>query len=128
MSMATLNEFKQEVFDYVRYSLGDGMVDVELDRQHYEQALKAAILRYRQRSSNSVEESYAFLDIMGLSAASGPKKTLSEEEIDRILSEHQIDLTQDDERAALHMVLSTAPAACSPAITAPSNQPACSGA
>lgn len=62
--MATLNELKQEVFDYVRYSLGDGMVDVELDPQHYEQALKAAILRYRQRSSNSVEESYAFLDIL----------------------------------------------------------------
>jgi hypothetical protein len=40
------------------------MVDVELDPQHYEQALKAALLRYRQRSSNSVEESYAFLDIL----------------------------------------------------------------
>lgn len=64
MSMATLNELKQEVFDYVRFSLGDGMVDVELDPQHYEQALKASLLRYRQRSSNSVEESYAFLDIL----------------------------------------------------------------
>jgi len=64
MSMATLNELKQTVFDYVRYSLGDGMVDVELDPQHYEQALKASLLRYRQRSSNSVEESYAFLDIL----------------------------------------------------------------
>ena len=64
MSMATLNELKQEVFDYVRYSLGDGMVDVELDPQHYEQALKAAILRYRQRSSNSVEESYTFLELL----------------------------------------------------------------
>ena len=62
--MATLNELKQEVFDYVRFSLGDGMVDVELDPQHYEQALKASLLRYRQRSSNSVEESYAFLDIL----------------------------------------------------------------
>ena len=64
MSMATLNELKQEVFDYVRFSLGDGMVDVELDPTHYEQALKASLLRYRQRSSNSVEESYAFLDIL----------------------------------------------------------------
>lgn len=62
--MATLNELKQEVFDYVRFSLGDGMVDVELDPSHYEQALKASLLRYRQRSSNSVEESYAFLDIL----------------------------------------------------------------
>lgn len=62
--MATLNELKQEIFDYVRFSLGDGMVDVELDPTHYEQALKASLLRYRQRSSNSVEESYAFLDIL----------------------------------------------------------------
>ena len=62
--MATLTELKQEVFDYVRFSLGDGMVDVELDPMHYEQALKASLLRYRQRSSNSVEESYAFLDIL----------------------------------------------------------------
>jgi len=64
MSMATLEQLKQEIFDYVRFSLGDGMVDVELDPTHYEQALKASLLRYRQRSSNSVEESYAFLDIL----------------------------------------------------------------
>ena len=62
--MATLEQLKQEIFDYVRFSLGDGMVDVELDPTHYEQALKASLLRYRQRSSNSVEESYAFLDIL----------------------------------------------------------------
>ena len=62
--MATLNELKQEVFDYVRYSLGDGMVDVELDPVHYEQALKAGLLRYRQRSSNAVEESYTFLTML----------------------------------------------------------------
>lgn len=62
--MATLNELKQELFDYVRFSLGDGMVDVELDPVHYETALKAALQRYRQRSSNSVEESYAFLDLL----------------------------------------------------------------
>lgn len=62
--MATLNELKQEVFDYVRYSLGDGLVDVELDPVHYEQALKASLLRYRQRSSNSVEESYTFLSLL----------------------------------------------------------------
>lgn len=64
MRMATLNELKQEVFDYVRFSLGDGMVDVELDPQHYEQALKRATMQYRQRSSNSVEESYSFLNLV----------------------------------------------------------------
>ena len=61
--MATLAELKKETFDYVRFSLGDGMVDVELDPQHYEQALKQAFIKYRQRSSNSVEESFAFLEL-----------------------------------------------------------------
>lgn len=63
--MATIKdlpELKQEVFDYVRFSLGDQMVDVELDPQHYEVALKKALSRYRQRAENSVEESYIFLD------------------------------------------------------------------
>lgn len=62
--MATLQELKTEVFDYVRFSLADGMVDVELDPAHYETALKQALLKYRQRSANSVEESFAFLPLI----------------------------------------------------------------
>jgi len=62
--MATLQELKTKVFDYVRYSLGDGMVDVELDPAHYEIALSQALVRYRQRSANSVEESYSFLNLL----------------------------------------------------------------
>lgn len=62
--MATLAELKQETFDYVRFTLGDGMVDVELDPTHYETALKQAIIKYRQRSANSVEESFAFLPLV----------------------------------------------------------------
>jgi len=54
---------KQEIIEYVRTRLGDGMVDVELDPKHYDVALVTAIDRYRQRSSNAVEESYAFLEI-----------------------------------------------------------------
>lgn len=61
--MATLAELKKETFDYVRFSLGDQMVDVELDPEHYENALKQAFLKYRQRSSNSVEESFSFLQL-----------------------------------------------------------------
>ena len=34
------NAEKQEVFDYVFNPLGGGMVDVELDPQHYETALQ----------------------------------------------------------------------------------------
>ena len=62
--MATLQEIKTEVFDYVRYTLGDGIVDVELDPIHYETALSQSLIRYRQRSANSVEESYSFLELL----------------------------------------------------------------
>jgi hypothetical protein len=62
--MATLQELKTEVFDYVRYSLGDGMVDVELDPIHFETSLSQSLIRYRQRSANSVEESYSFLELL----------------------------------------------------------------
>jgi hypothetical protein len=62
--MATLQELKTTVFDYVRYSLGDGIIDVELDPIHYETALNQALVRYRQRSANSVEESYSFLELL----------------------------------------------------------------
>lgn len=54
---------KNAIIDYVRFRLGDGMVDVEADKEHYDMGVKQALLRYRQKSSNSVEESYAFLDI-----------------------------------------------------------------
>ena len=61
MNMATTTTAKQELFDYVNLSLGGGMVDVELDQAHYEEALKKAFAKFRQRSDNSVEESYLFL-------------------------------------------------------------------
>jgi hypothetical protein len=39
------------------------MVEVELDPLHYNTALDKALSRYRQRSSNAVEESYGFLTL-----------------------------------------------------------------
>ena len=62
--MAILTTDKQEIFDYVFNSLGGGMVDVELDPSHYETAIKDALDRFRQRSDNSVEESYIFLPLV----------------------------------------------------------------
>ena len=59
--MAPLQTKKQEVFDYVNAMLGGGMVDVELDPVHYETALSKALSKFRQRSDNSVEESYLFM-------------------------------------------------------------------
>jgi hypothetical protein len=60
--MADLATQKQEIFDYVNAFLGGGMIDVELDPIHYETALSKALSKFRQRSDNSVEESYIFMD------------------------------------------------------------------
>ena len=59
--MADIATQKQEIFDYVNAFLGGGMVDVELDPVHYQTALTKALSRFRQRSDNSVEESYMFM-------------------------------------------------------------------
>lgn len=55
---------RNKVFDYIKLMLGDGMVEVELDPAHYEIALDRALTRFRQRSSNAVEESYLFLELI----------------------------------------------------------------
>lgn len=55
---------RNKVFEYVRLMLGDGMIDVELDPNHYETALDRALTRFRQRSSNAVEESWLFLELV----------------------------------------------------------------
>ena len=59
--MADLKTQKKEIFDYVEAFLGGGMVDVELDPIHYETALSKSLSKFRQRSDNSVEESYLFM-------------------------------------------------------------------
>lgn len=58
-----VDDKKQQIIDYVRFRLGDGMVDVDLDKEHYDTAIKQALLRYRQRAEHAEEESYAFLDL-----------------------------------------------------------------
>jgi hypothetical protein len=54
---------RQKVIDYVKDMLGDGMIDVELDPKHYNTAIDRALSKFRQRSSNAIEESYAFLTL-----------------------------------------------------------------
>jgi len=60
---AQVNAAKQEIFDYVKTRLGDGMIDVELDPKHLKMAFTSAVDKFRQRSSNAVEESYGFLEL-----------------------------------------------------------------
>jgi len=59
--MTELATARQNIYDYVNVSLGGGMVDVELDPIHYETALDKSLSKFRQRSDNSVEESYLFM-------------------------------------------------------------------
>jgi len=54
---------RNKVFDYVKAMLGDGMISLDLDPYHYETALDRALIKYRQRSPNAVEESYCFLEL-----------------------------------------------------------------
>lgn len=60
----TTNSMRAAMTDYIRMRLGDGIVDVELEKQHYEMSINQALIKYRQRSSNAVEESYAHLQLM----------------------------------------------------------------
>jgi hypothetical protein len=62
--MSSNDQAKQQVFDFCKAMLGDGMVDVELDPIHYETALNRALAVFRQRSDNAVEESYVFLNLL----------------------------------------------------------------
>jgi len=55
---------RNKVFEYVRLMLGDGMIDIDLDPRHYETALDKALSKFRQRSSNAVEESYSFIELV----------------------------------------------------------------
>ena len=61
--MSQLDNAKQQVVEYVKAMLGDGMIDVELDPIHYDTALERSLGKYRQRGDSSVEESYMFLTL-----------------------------------------------------------------
>jgi hypothetical protein len=60
----TTDSMRAAITDYVRMRLGDGIVDVELEKEHYEMSINQALIRYRQRAQNAVEESYAHLTLL----------------------------------------------------------------
>jgi len=61
--MANLTELKQQLFKNVELRLGGGIIDLELDPEHYESSYQYAIATYRQRGANAYEESYSLLTI-----------------------------------------------------------------
>jgi len=61
---SNLQTLKQNLIDYVRLTLGDQIVDLELDAEHYEAAYQRTIGVYRQRAQNAYEESYTFMELV----------------------------------------------------------------
>lgn len=58
-----LAELKEQLFTDVRYRLGDGIIDLEVDPEHYEAAYRYAIRIYRQRAQNATQEAYTLMTI-----------------------------------------------------------------
>ena len=63
-SNLTLDELKQALFQNLKYRLGDGIIDLELDPQHFEAAYNYAIKIYRQRAQNATAESYTLMTVI----------------------------------------------------------------
>lgn len=60
----TLDELKQAIFSNISYRLGQGIIDLELDPDHYESAYRYAIRVYRQRAQNATAESYTLMTVV----------------------------------------------------------------
>lgn len=54
---------RDDLIKEMELRLGAGMVDVELDPEHYELAIDKALAKYRQRAENAVEESFIYLQL-----------------------------------------------------------------
>jgi hypothetical protein len=61
--MADLSELKQKMYKNIELRLGGGIIDIELDPEHYEASYQYAVATYRQRSANAYEESYNVLTV-----------------------------------------------------------------
>ena len=55
---------KDDMIKEIELRLGGQMVDVELDPEHYDLAIKKSFEKYRQRSENSVEEAFVKLELV----------------------------------------------------------------
>ena len=55
---------KDDLTKEIELRLGGQMVDVELDPEHYDLAIKKSFEKYRQRSENAVEEAFVLLELI----------------------------------------------------------------
>lgn len=63
LQSTSLDALKEELFRNLRLRMGEGIVDVELDPEHFEAAYKYAVQVYRQRAQNATEEAYTLLTL-----------------------------------------------------------------
>ena len=61
---STLETLKQSLIEYARLQMGDQIIDIELDAEHFEAAYRNTIGTYRQRAQNAYEESYTFMELV----------------------------------------------------------------
>ena len=61
--IASVTKARTDLQKEIYLSLGGGMIDIELDPEHYNLAIDKALDRYRTRSQNAVEESFIFLEV-----------------------------------------------------------------
>ena len=61
--MADLVQLKEALFKNISLRLGAGIIDLELDPDHYNAAWNFAVATYRQRGQNAYEEAYMLLEI-----------------------------------------------------------------
>jgi len=68
----------------IELRLGGGMVDVELDPEHYELAINKSVQKYRQRSENAVEEAFVVLTLKeGVSEYTLPQEIIEVKQLYR---------------------------------------------
>jgi hypothetical protein len=64
MSENTFPQIKQQLIEYAQLTLGDQIIDLELDPAHYEAAYQRTIGTYRQRANAAYEEAYIFMELI----------------------------------------------------------------
>ena len=57
------NKIKNDVIKQIRLLLGDGMIDIELDPEHYDLAIDISVDKIRQRSENAVQEDFYTIEL-----------------------------------------------------------------
>lgn len=62
--MSDRNKVRNQLTKQIKLLLGDGMIDIELDPDHYDLAIDIALMKVRQRSENAVEEDFYTLQLI----------------------------------------------------------------